>query len=142
MAIQPSVLIWTIINFCLFMLVADRLLFRPILAFMDKRREKTASLTDGGAAADEPGAEVLTDSDSVPSDTSVSDVPVADVVTGDDVEAAKSAMERALAAAESRSRKRVDACRDGIDAEQKALDSSLEAELDRLAAAFASKLVS
>lgn len=142
MTIQPSVLIWTIINFCLFMLVADRLLFRPILAFMDKRREKAASLTDGDVVADESVTEVLTVSDAITSDASVSDVPVGDVVNGNDVEAARSAMEHALTAAESRSSKRVDACRDGIEAEQEALNSSLESELDRLAAAFASKLVS
>ena len=40
MTIQPSVTIWTIICFVVLMLVLDRLLFRPLLDFMDKRREK------------------------------------------------------------------------------------------------------
>ncbi len=40
MTIQLSVLIWTVICFCVFMLVLDRLLFRPLLRFMDRRREK------------------------------------------------------------------------------------------------------
>ena len=42
MTIQPSVLIWTIICFCLAMLILNRLLFRPMLAFMDKRAQRLA----------------------------------------------------------------------------------------------------
>ena len=40
MTIQPSVTIWTILCVLALMLVLDRLLFRPLLSFMDKRREK------------------------------------------------------------------------------------------------------
>ena len=40
MSIQISVTIWTILCFIALMLVLDRLLFRPLLGFMDKRREK------------------------------------------------------------------------------------------------------
>lgn len=41
MSIQISVTIWTIICFGILMLVLNKLLFRPMLAFMDARREKT-----------------------------------------------------------------------------------------------------
>ena len=40
MNIQPSVIIWTIICFFVLMLVLDRLLFRPMFAFMRARRKK------------------------------------------------------------------------------------------------------
>ena len=40
MSIQISVTVWTILCFIALMLVLDRLLFRPLLGFMDKRREK------------------------------------------------------------------------------------------------------
>ena len=40
MTIQLSVLIWTIITFCLFFLVINRLLLKPMLAFMDQRKER------------------------------------------------------------------------------------------------------
>lgn len=40
MSIQISVTIWTILCFVALMLVLDRLLFRPLLDFMDRRREK------------------------------------------------------------------------------------------------------
>jgi len=40
MTIQPSILLWTLISFCLLMLILDRLLFRPMLSFMDARNER------------------------------------------------------------------------------------------------------
>lgn len=40
MTIQISVTVWTILCFIALMLILDRLLFRPLLGFMDKRREK------------------------------------------------------------------------------------------------------
>ncbi|MBO6061655.1 MAG: hypothetical protein J6P98_06045 [Clostridia bacterium] len=43
MNLQPSLIIWTVICFCLFMLVFDRLLLRPLLSHMDARRERIDS---------------------------------------------------------------------------------------------------
>jgi len=40
MTVQVSVTIWTILCFLALMLILDRLLFRPLLSFMDRRREK------------------------------------------------------------------------------------------------------
>lgn len=40
MNIQISVLLWTIICFCLLMLILNNLLFKPLLAVMDKRQER------------------------------------------------------------------------------------------------------
>lgn len=40
MNIQISVLIWTVINFCVLMFLLNRFLFKPLLAFMDARNEK------------------------------------------------------------------------------------------------------
>ena len=40
MTVQPSVTLWTVLCFLALMLILDRLLFRPLLAFMDKRQEK------------------------------------------------------------------------------------------------------
>jgi len=38
--IQLPVLLWTVITFCLFALILDRLLFKPLLAFMDQRQAR------------------------------------------------------------------------------------------------------
>lgn len=40
MTIQLSVTLWTILCFLALMVILDRLLFRPMLSFMDARREK------------------------------------------------------------------------------------------------------
>ena len=43
MTIQLPVLLWTVICFVLLMLILSRLLFRPLLTFMDRREEKIRS---------------------------------------------------------------------------------------------------
>ena len=40
MTIQWSVLLWTVICFLLLVLILDRLLFRPVLELLDRRRER------------------------------------------------------------------------------------------------------
>ena len=40
MTIQLSVLLWTVITFCLFIFIINRLLFKPMLAFMDQRQAR------------------------------------------------------------------------------------------------------
>lgn len=40
MTIQPSVLIWTIICFCLLMVILNKLLFQPILKVLDDRQAR------------------------------------------------------------------------------------------------------
>ena len=40
MTVQLPILLWTVITFCLLMLILNHFLFRPMLAFMDKRQEK------------------------------------------------------------------------------------------------------
>lgn len=43
MTIQLSVTIWTIICFCLLMVILHHLLFKPVLQLMDRRKEKVAA---------------------------------------------------------------------------------------------------
>ena len=42
MTIQVSVLIWTVITFCVLMFCLNRFLFKPLLSLMDAREEKIA----------------------------------------------------------------------------------------------------
>ena len=51
MTVQVSVTIWTILCFLALMLILDRLLFRPLLSFMDKRREKIDRAREDKTAA-------------------------------------------------------------------------------------------
>lgn len=43
MTIQVSVVLWTVICFLLLVLILDRLLFRPVLSLMDRRRERISA---------------------------------------------------------------------------------------------------
>lgn len=40
MSFQPSIMVWTVICFCILMLILKNLLFKPILKVMDSRNEK------------------------------------------------------------------------------------------------------
>ncbi len=40
MSIDISVVIWTVVGFCVFMLLLDRFLFKPLLRFMDDRQKR------------------------------------------------------------------------------------------------------
>ena len=40
MTVQLPILLWTVICFCLLMLILHRFLFTPMLSFMDKRQER------------------------------------------------------------------------------------------------------
>ena len=60
MNIQLNILIWTVICFCVFMLILWRLLLKPLLAFLDSRNariaharslDKTAELAERKALA-------------------------------------------------------------------------------------------
>ena len=46
MTVQLPVVLWTVICFCLLIVILDRLLFRPMLSFMDAREEKIRAATD------------------------------------------------------------------------------------------------
>ena len=59
MYVQISVTVWTILCFLVLMLVLDRLLFRPLLALMDKRREKIESAKTARETALQERAEEL-----------------------------------------------------------------------------------
>ena len=50
--IQVSILLWTILCFTALMVILDRLLFRPLLGFMDKRREKIDGAKQARQTAD------------------------------------------------------------------------------------------
>ena len=40
MTIQPSVLIWTVLSFCVLAFILNKFLFKPLLKVMDERNEK------------------------------------------------------------------------------------------------------
>ncbi len=57
MSIDVSVVIWTILGFLVLMVLLDRILYRPILEILDRRREKIAA----GLAAQRQAEHALED---------------------------------------------------------------------------------
>ena len=51
MKIEPSVIIWTIINFILFMFIVNGLLFKPLLSFMRERLKRIEEGKNAGEQA-------------------------------------------------------------------------------------------
>lgn len=51
MTIQPSVIVWTVVNFLLLLFVLNRFLFKPMLTLMHRRDEKIRAGIEAGAAA-------------------------------------------------------------------------------------------
>lgn len=138
MNIQLNVLIWTIICFCLAMLILDRLLFRPLLKFMDQRQAKIDAAKAQRQALEEKRQ-----------NTTVLPSP-------DLLDAQKAAMREAQARqaqAEAEAALAVNQAKEGyasrLEAQRAAqklassdICADLESQLDTLAVSFAKKLVS
>ncbi|MBP5166950.1 MAG: ATP synthase F0 subunit B [Oscillospiraceae bacterium] len=56
MSIDISVVVWTVVGFCVFMLLLNRFLFKPMLRFMDDRQKR---IDDARAALQRAEAERL-----------------------------------------------------------------------------------
>ncbi len=138
MTIQPSILLWTLICFSLMMLVLNRLLFRPMLSFMDARNEKIAAATRKKEAHDralaEAEAELATRREQAVH-------RAADLARGEIVDA-KERAKSMLAKAEADRETRVARCKTDIAARTQSLEDDLAPDVDELAKAFVDKLVS
>ena len=137
MTLQPSVMIWTIINFCLLMLVLDRLLFRPLFKVMDAREEKIGRVRR--AAAEREEARIRAAAEAEERQNALA------------AEAERSRLERLAraraeaAAAEDRAREegkaRVAAWEKQVSEEEETLQKSVETGLDELVETAVSKIV-
>jgi len=138
MTIQPSILLWTLISFCLLMLILDRLLFRPMLSFMDARNERIEAAMrkkdENERALSEAEAELAARREQALIRTAeAAETEIAD---------AKVRAKRMIAKAEADRETRVEACRTENTTKKRELEAGLENGIDRLAKAFADKLVS
>ena len=130
-------MIWTIINFCLLMLVLDRLLFRPLFKVMDAREEKIGRVRR--AAAEREEARIRAAAEAEERQNALA------------AEAERSRLERLAraraeaAAAEDRAREegkaRVAAWEKQVSEEEETLQKSVETGLDELVEAAVSKIV-
>ena len=138
MTIQLSVLLWTVINFCLLMLILQRLLFAPLLSFMDQRNEKIARAAEKKAAREkvlsEQAAALARRKEEAERQAA------ADAVTAID-EAHKTAAAK-VAAVQKTHESTIAAYRVALGEEDKKMKAGLDAGKDELAAAFISGVLS
>ena len=141
MTFQLPVILWTVICFVIFMLVVDRLLFRPVLAVMDQRRAKI----DAARALSQPadGEENADASPAGPADLSAAASDPAALSAASLADAgAEQALAAAISEAESRNGARLLAGRRELDLRRSELKNGLEDGEEQLAAALAAKLIS
>ena len=134
MTVQVSVTVWTILCFLALMLILDRLLFRPLLSFMDKvdaarvaketalrqREEELRQREEDTAAAEKKAAQEAAAA----------------------VDAARTAGAAAAAEKKTDSARRLEAQRAALERESQAIQSSILPRMGELAAVFAQRLQS
>ena len=136
MTIQISVLIWTIICFCLLMLILDRLLFRPIHAFMDARNERLRFAREKKSRHEALLAEQETERSAAAEAAQLSLARE----TQEKLETARREAAAAVEAAEAGHLERIEETKAAIETERKEMTEKLSGRVDDLARSFAEKL--
>jgi len=135
--IQVSVLIWTIICFCLMMLILNRFLFKPLLAVMDARRDKIEQARAKKAADERTAAELEA---KFAADMEQAKKDVAEE-TQRLIATSREDAEKNIAAAHAARAERLESCSAALTKESDELLVRLDADLDKLADMFVSRLV-
>ena len=138
MNIQPSVIIWTIICFFVLMFVLDRLLFRPMFAFMRARREKI----EGAAAKRAQLQQQLADKAKAENENAAAEKRSAFLKSEEALAEALKDADDSVAAARARFEQELAESKENIVKEKADIEAALEASLTKLATTFAEKLVS
>lgn len=138
MTIQPSILIWTIICFCLLMLILNKLLFKPMLSVMDARQEKIAKAREKKDSYAVAYAQAEKDLEAQQRNQEKS---WAEEAAGAAAEA-KAKADDLLAQAQQKQNAELSAFRKNLEAESAELKTKLDAGVDALASTFADRLVS
>ena len=137
MTIQLPVLLWTVICFVLLMLILSRLLFRPLLDFMDKREEKIRSaalkLEEIEAARQEAEEKLARFREEEAART--------ESLAKEAIAEAERDAAAILASAAEEQRKALEACRASMEAEGKEVAKAAEAGADKVARAYLSALL-
>ena len=138
MTIQISVLLWTVITFCILMFFLNKFLFKPLLAFMDAREQKIASARERRekAALALETAEREAEQRRRAAEKQARDAAAAAILD------AKRLAAKQTAEAENRYALLLEQRRSEMDTEKRELQQNLDAGMDDLVTAFVQKLVS
>lgn len=138
MTIQISVLLWTVITFCILMFFLNKFLFKPLLAFMDAREQKIASARERRekAALALETAEREAEERRRAAEKQARDAAAAAILD------AKRLAAKQTAEAENRYALLLEQRRSEMETEKRELQQNLDAGMDDLVTAFVQKLVS
>ncbi|MDD6887632.1 MAG: ATP synthase F0 subunit B [bacterium] len=138
MTIQISVLLWTVITFCILMFFLNKFLFKPLLAFMDAREQKIASARERRekAALALETAEREAEQRRRAAEKQARDAAAAAILD------AKRLAAKQTAEAENRYALLLEQRRSEMETEKRELQQNLDAGMDDLVTAFVQKLVS
>ena len=137
MSVQLSVVIWTVINFCILMLVLWKLLFKPTLAFMDKRAEKIRRVRDEKAELEAASAAEAAKAAAESAGKKEREA----AAKAAEIAAIREEAEKREAEAEQAGREAFEAAKADIEAEKAAIGAFLSERTDDLAAQFNERLI-
>lgn len=138
MTIQISVLLWTVITFCILMFFLNKFLFKPLLAFMDAREQRIASARERRekAALALETAEREAEERRRAAEKQARDAAAAAILD------AKRLAAKQTAEAENRYALLLEQRRSEMETEKRELQQNLDVGMDDLVTAFVQKLVS
>ena len=138
MTVQLPVLLWTVICFCLLMVILDRLLFRPMLAFMDQRQERIDRAMQKKAEYDRALAEA---NQRLEKFREEEETHLAGLV-GEEIARAKKDAETLRTVTYRKQVQTIDLYLAEFDAEAKQLEERMDESTEKLAEAYLSTLIS
>ncbi len=138
MTLQPSLIIWTVICFCVLMFILNKLLFKPLLAFMDARKEKVAK-------ARERAEEIMRERSE--RSAALQAVREAELLAesekrNKEIEQFKAFAENELKKTESENRAKLEALSEQIGTSDNETYEAIASSMDKMAEAFAERLLS
>ena len=137
MTIQLPVLLWTVICFVLLMLILSRLLFRPLLDFMDRREEKIRS----AAQKLEETEQARRDAEEKLARFRQEEAERTDRLSKEAVAEAEREAAAILASAAEEQKRTLEDCRSSLAAEKEKLSRDTEEKTDELARAYLSAMM-
>ncbi|MBO5231714.1 MAG: hypothetical protein J6B88_03730 [Clostridia bacterium] len=137
MTIQLSVTVWTVICFVLLMLILHNLLFKPVLAVMDKRNKKI----EGAKAKNAEFEKIQSENDALLSKKKKAFLEAQLKKSTEEIEAIRANGKLAAQKAQEQRLKTVEEYRYKSDVEHNEILLVLEAHSTDLASAFAENLV-
>ncbi|MBQ3708054.1 MAG: hypothetical protein II889_09120 [Clostridia bacterium] len=136
MTVQLPVVLWTVICFCLLIVILNRLLFRPMLAFMDAREEK---IRRGREKRDADAEAVKTAEEALETFRREEEAHL-DALARETVAEARREADEMTARAAREAAEAVEGCRVQLEEDAKEIAQQLDKRTEELARAYLSAL--